>query len=107
MAGVKYCFTHNPETKTKKELAILRGGIAPKPRKEEKPLPPISVRSIEDVLVLIEDTINRVRTEPITHQKANCIGYLANISLKALEVGEIDEKLELVNSLILGRKAKK
>lgn len=107
MTEVEYCFTHNPETQAERELAVLKGGIAPKPRKEAKPLEPLSIKNIEDVLSLIEDTINRVRTEPITHQKANCIGYLANIALKALEVGEIDEKLELINSLILERKTKR
>ena len=42
----------------------------------------------------------------MTHQKANCIGYLANIALKAFEVGELDEKMDLVNSVILERRTK-
>jgi len=107
MEGVNYCFTHNPETQAEKEQAVLKGGLAPKPRKEAKPLAPISVRSTKDILALLEDTINRVRTEPITHQKANCIGYLANISIKALEVDELDEKLEFVRGLISERKNKR
>ncbi|TSC77462.1 MAG: hypothetical protein G01um101429_1044 [Parcubacteria group bacterium Gr01-1014_29] len=107
MEGVDYCFTHNPETQAEKEQAVLSGGFAPKPRKEAKPLDPVSVRSTKDILALLEDTINRVRTEPMTHQKANCVGYLANIAIKALEVDELDEKLEFVKSFILERKNKR
>ena len=106
MMDTKFCFTHNPEAQDEKKTAVLKGGLAPKPRKDAELLIPIQVKTIEGVLTLIEDTINRVRTEPMTHQKANCIGYLANIALKALEVGEIDEKLDLVNSIILERRTK-
>lgn len=104
MAGNDYCFTHNPEVQGDKKLAVLKGGLALK--KNERQLEPVKVRTIEDVLTLVEDTINRIRTEPMTHQKANSIGFLANIALKVLEVGELDDKLELINSLILQRKTK-
>jgi hypothetical protein len=104
MAGFDYCFTHNPEAREDKKLAILKGGLAPK--KSERQLEPVKVRSVEDILVLIEDTINRIRSEPMTHQKANAIGYLSNVALRVFEVGEIDDKLELINSLILQRKGK-
>ncbi len=107
MADAEFCFSHNPETQEGKAAAVLKGGQAIKPRKEDVPLEPLSVKSTQDILALIQDTINRVRTEPMTHQKANCIGYLANIALKALEVGELDEKLELINTLILERKIKR
>ena len=100
MEGVGYCFTHNPETQTEKERAVLNGGLAPKPRKEAKQLDPVSVRSTKDILTLLEDTINRVRTEPMTHQKANCVGYLANIAIRALEVRELEERLEKVEEII-------
>ena len=106
MEGVEFCFSHNPDTQAKKEQAVLRGGFAPKPRKEAKRLDPIPVRSTKDILALLEDTINQVRTEPMTHQKANCVGYLANIAIRALEVDELDEKLDFVRGLISGRKNK-
>ncbi len=106
MTGADYCFIHNPDAKEQREAAIRKGALSPKPRKEAGALTVIPVRNIEGVLALIEDTINRIRTEPMTHQKANCIGYLANIALKALEVGELDEKMDLVNSIILERKVR-
>jgi len=93
LVETKYCFSHNPKTQGEKKKAVLKGGLAPKPRKNAKRLEPLPLKSVEDIQSLIEDTINRVRTEPMTHQKANCVGYLANIALKALEINE-PEKVE-------------
>jgi hypothetical protein len=106
MTGADYCFLHNPAVKDQRELAIQKGALSPKPRKDAELLAVIPIKDIEGVLALIGDTINRIRTEPMTHQKANCIGYLANIALKALEVGELDDKMDLVNSVILERRTK-
>lgn len=106
MIGAEFCFTHNPDVQDEKEMAVIKGGLALKPRKDAELMPHISIKNVDDVMALIEDTLNRVRTEPMTHQKANCIGYLANIAIKALEVGELDDKLDLVNSIILERKIK-
>lgn len=100
MIGVEYCFSHNPNTKDKKKKAVIKGGLALKPRKDAKQLEPLPLKSVADIQELIEDTINRVRTEPMTHQKANCIGYLANIALKTLEVGELEERLASVEEQI-------
>jgi len=94
MEGSEFCFSHNPKTQEDKKKAVLKGGLSPKPRKEAKSLEPLSIRSIEDILMIIEDTINRVRTEPITHQKANCIGYLANVALRIFQQGDFELKKE-------------
>lgn len=104
IAESEFCFSHDPDTKEEKELAVLKGGLAPKGKIE--PLAPLPMSNPEEVLVLLQDTINRIRTSPMTHQKANSIGYLASIALKTMEVGELGEKLELINSLILERKVK-
>jgi hypothetical protein len=106
MTGADYCFIHNPEAEDQRAVAIKKGALSPKPRKDAELLAVIPIKNIDGVLALIEDTINRIRTEPMTHQKANCIGYLANIALKAFEVGEVDEKMDLVNSVILERRTK-
>lgn len=107
MADFEYCFSHNPETQSDKRAAVIKGGLAPKPRKEAERLEPVSIKNTKDILALIEDTVNRVRSEPMTHQKANSIGYLSTVALKAMEIDELDEKLEFVKSFILERKNKK
>lgn len=102
MNNSQFCFTHNPEVKDKKKDAVLRGGLSAK--KSERPLEPMRIRDIKDLINLLEDTINKVRTEPMTHQKANCIGYLANIMIKAFESDELKEKVKNLEMAILNRR---
>jgi hypothetical protein len=104
MHNSEFCFSHNPETVVEKGLAVLEGGRAPKVRKEPVILEPIPLQTIEDITSLIQDTINRVRTEPMTHQKANSIGYLAGIALKGFELSRIEEQLRLIQSVLKTRK---
>jgi|GEM_PF-1072262 hypothetical protein len=67
---------------------------------------PDAVKSIEDVMNLIEATINGVRSGSMSVQAAANVGRLASLALKAIEVGELDKKMDLVNSVIQERKMK-
>jgi hypothetical protein len=63
-----------------------------------------AVKSIDDVRALIEETINGVRSGSMSVQAAANVGRLASLALKAIEVGELDKKMDLVNSVINDRK---
>jgi len=65
-----------------------------------------TVKSIDDVRALIEETINAVRSGSMSVQAATNVGRLASLALKAIEVGELDKKMDLVNSVINDRKMK-
>ena len=52
------------------------------------------------------DTINAVRSGSISVQAASNISRLASLALKGIEVGELDKKMDLVNSVINDRKMK-
>jgi hypothetical protein len=67
---------------------------------------PDTVKSIDDVMTLIQDTINGVRSGSMSVQAAANIGRLAALALKAIETGELDKKMDLVNSVINERKIK-
>ncbi len=54
----------------------------------------------------MEDTINEVRSGNIPPNIANTVGYLAGHLLKAIEVSSIDKRLEIVESVLIQRKAK-
>lgn len=98
MTDSKFCFRHNPETEVERNIAVLKGGYALKSPGE--PLPPVKLKSIEDIAGLIEDTINRIRTEPLSHHQANSIGYLSGILLKSFEAGEYERRLEALEQKI-------
>jgi hypothetical protein len=67
---------------------------------------PDSVKNVDDVMVLIEDTINSVRAGTMSVQAASNISRLASLALKGIEVGELDKKMDLVNSVINDRRMK-
>lgn len=97
-----YCFSHNPDTQHQKHLAVVRGGQA---RKDiEVHLSPIELKTPQQVVVLLADTINQVRAGEVPPNIANTIGYLAGHMLKAIEVANLDQRLELVESVMIERK---
>jgi len=67
MKNSRFCFTHNPETKDAKKLAVIKGGKSPK--KNLNPLPPIEIYNNKDV-VKVADIEERVeRLEKIMNPK--------------------------------------
>jgi hypothetical protein len=73
---------------------------------EGNELPADAVKSVDDVMTLIEDTINGVRAGTMSVQAASNISRLASLALKGIEVGELDKKMDLVNSVINDRKVR-
>jgi hypothetical protein len=73
---------------------------------DENRITPDAVKTVDDVMALIEDTINDVRSGSMSVQAAANVGRLASLALKAIEVGELDKKMDLVNSVINDRKVK-
>lgn len=105
MKDSEFCFTHNPETQELRQVAASRGGKSPK--KNFNPLTPVEINDIRDVTRLLATVINEVREGKIDLRVANCVGYLSGHLIKSLEAGEINEKLELINGIILERKARR
>ena len=65
-----------------------------------------AVKSVDDVRALIEATVHGVLSGSMSVQAATNVGRLAGLALKAIEVGELDKKMDLVNSVIQDRRIK-
>ncbi len=97
------CFSHDPERKEEKEAAVLKGGQAPK--KIVLNLPPASIKTVEDVLIILEEAINGVRSGEIPiSNPANTIGFLCSHILKAIELSSVDTRLDAIDRIILERR---
>ncbi len=81
----QHCFSHDPNKKEAKLLAVKKGGSAIK-YSSILDSPPISIRSPEEILYLLESIINGLRGEPMDHHRANSIGYLSGVMLKIVEM---------------------
>lgn len=97
------CFSHDPERKDDKQAAVTKGGQAPK--KVVLNLPPVSIKTVEDVVTILEEVINGVRSGDIPcSNPANTIGFLCSHVLKAIELSSVDTKLEAIDRIILERR---
>lgn len=90
-----YCFFHDPACEEQRREAVILGGKA---RKTRKVLEPVVVqgktlRTGRDVIKLLEETINQARTGELDPGIANTIGHLSNVLLRAIEVGELEQRL--------------
>jgi len=83
-----------------------RAGGGPTPGQTVVPLP-FRLKTAADVLALLAEQVAAVRDDPDvgTLERARCIGYLAGVTLKAIEAGDLAARLEAVESVLKARRA--
>ena len=64
------------------------------------------LKTAADVLALLEEQVSAVRADPAagTLEKARTLGYLATVSLRAIEVGSLAARLEALEAVLKARK---
>lgn len=104
MIDESYCFVHHPNTKAKHQLAVKKGGLAS--RRDRLELAPITLRTPSDAVLLLEEVINGVRSGNIPPAIGNTLAYICSHALKAMEIASLDNRLEIIESVILERKVR-
>jgi len=95
-----YCYLHNPDIpEEEKQLARIRGGennavLIGELMEESK------VRTSEDIVILMESVINKVKQGVLDIRVANTIGYLAGVSQKAIKEVEVEDRLKRIEDLV-------
>lgn len=106
MQGSNYCYLHDPSvSEDEKRDARSRGG------KENQitvisPQPPLKLKSAKDAVILLEETINGVRSGELDVKIANCLGFLTDKFLKAYELAELSDKVEIMERFLEKRKTR-
>lgn len=104
MTSSEYCYLHNPDIpEAEKRLAQAKGGEA-RSLTLASPLPEIALNTPSDTILLVADTIKRVRAGELDIKTANCIGFLSDKLLKAFEVAKLDDKVDYIERVILERR---
>ena len=71
-------------------------------------LPPVRLRTAADVLAVLGQQIDAVRNDgragPL--EKARLVGYLAGIGLKAIETGNLEARVEMLEAVLKQRREK-
>jgi hypothetical protein len=67
---------------------------------------PFKMRTAQDILSLLGEQVAAVRSDKQagTLERARCIGYLAGIALKAVEVSDLEGRLSALEQILKGRK---
>ncbi|MCC6680719.1 MAG: hypothetical protein IT445_07435 [Phycisphaeraceae bacterium] len=102
MHGSAYCFFHDPAQTEKRQEARRTGGrercrpaTVVEPIGDDGPLD-----RVQDVAGLLAETIHQVRGGKLEPRIANAVGYLASTLLKALQAGELEQRLEQLERLM-------
>lgn len=107
--GADRCCFHDPAAAARTAEGRRRGGEkragALKPATLSADSPDLPLATVPDVVALLADTINRVRSGRLGVPVGNCIGQLAGTLLKAIEHGDMERRMADVERELAGRRA--
>jgi len=99
-SGSAFCFLHDPHKSEEQRRARQAGGSTRGVKVLDADTPARDIKSVADVKGLLSETIHQVRTGAIDPKVGNCVGYLSGILLKAIEVGDIEERLAAMEAVV-------
>jgi len=106
MSGLDYCYTHNHDISDEEKREAKQRGGQNRAVAISEPLPPLAIAEPNDAVLLIVDTINRVRAGELDIRVANCLGFLTDKLLKAFEVSKLNDRVEIIERVILEKKTR-
>jgi len=96
--GSKFCYWHDPERAEDRQRARAKGGRARHGRTVNPPggRGPVTIETAADVLPILQRAINDVLALENSISRARALGYLAGQVVKAFEVTELQERVEVL-----------
>ena len=107
MKDSKFCYFHNPDISDEEKREAQSNGGKTKALTLKEPLPELALKTPDDAVLLVADTISRVRAGTLDIRTANCLGFLADKLFKALEVAKLNDRVEIIERVILEKRTKK
>jgi len=104
MSEGDFCYMHNPDISDEEKKQAQTKGGANRALTLKEPLPVLPIARPEDTILLIADTINRVRAGTLDIRTANCLGFLTDKLLRAFEVVKLNDKVEFIERVVLEKK---
>lgn len=105
LAGGAFCLMHSPERAA--EVAAIRraGGLNRRTRRAAGTRFPATLRSVSDVQELLEAALADTTQQENSGARTAALARLATTALKALEVGELEERLAALEARLGLREA--
>ena len=98
--GSEFCYFHNPDISDEEKREAQSNGGKTKALTLKEPLPELVLAEPADTVLLIADTISRVRAGKLDIRTANCLGFLSDKLLKAFEVSQLNSRVEIIERVI-------
>lgn len=99
-----FCISHNPSLAGAKLEAVKKGGAATSYEKLDLDLPEMVINNPTDVVAAATQTINELRSGQLPPKLASTLGYLLGIVLKAYEIANLDQRVEMIESVLIERR---
>ena len=106
MKNSEFCYFHNPNISDEEKREAQSNGGKTKALTLKEPLPELALIKPDDAVLLIADTISRVRAGALDIRTANCLGFLSDKLLKAFEVSQLNGRVEIIERVIAERKTR-
>ena len=83
---------------------LRRAGVCQTPRQTLVPTE-FRLKTAKDVVAILEEQVQAVRTDSTltVSERARTIGYLATVALRAIEAGDMTNRLEAVEAVLSKR----
>ena len=98
--GSEFCYFHNPAVSDEEKREAQSNGGKGKALTLPEPLPELALTTPDHAVLLIADTISRVRAGTLDIRIANCIGFLSDKLLKAFEISKLNSRVEVIEQVI-------
>lgn len=100
--GETLCTFHDPKRAEERAAGRSKGGESRSRPRVVVPgdQPDLGLNDIGDVCVLLGNTINQVRKGTLDVKVASTVGYLASILIRAIEGGELEKRLAILETAL-------
>ena len=101
LAGSEYCFAHDPRRGRDRAKARVKGGR--NRRTAHGSTPPGTAPALRSVAAIqgeLERVVFDTLLMPNSSQRNRTVGYLVGFALRAVEIGEIEERLAALESMV-------
>lgn len=101
-----FCWTHDPARAVDRAAARKRGGQnSSRAGLVGVSVEPVRLRTVEDVRTLLEDVVADTLALANSNARSRTLASLLTLALKALEVGELEERLVALEILLSHKRA--
>lgn len=97
--GDGWCFSHKPGLARERKAARRKGGLSVQYGSASGvDRPEVRIREVKDVLHLLETAAEDLLSRKPSMSRARALVYLCSAALKAVEVGELEERIEALEA---------